>query len=105
VVISASFDLSPKQDQSPYTNCTIEEMQEIRRQKQPAGISCGSYFANPKDHSAGKLIDDAGLKGYSCGAMQISPKHGNFFINTGGATWQEVLQLAEHAKQEVFSRF
>ena len=79
-------------------------MQALRRTKQPPGPSCGSYFKNPSGTSAGKLIDEAGLKGFRVGGMQISEHHANFFINTGGATYQDVLTLAEEAKSRVFTR-
>ena len=79
-------------------------MQALRRTKQPPGPSCGSYFKNPVGTSAGKLIDEAGLKGFRVGGMQISEHHANFFINTGGAIYQDVLALAEEAKSRVFTR-
>ncbi len=66
-----------------YIQLSIEEMQVLRRKKQPPGPSCGSYFKNPASTSAGKLIDETGLKGLKVGGMQISAHHANFFINTG----------------------
>lgn len=60
---------------------TIAEMQATRRSKQPLGLSCGSYFTNPPGTSAGKLIDQVGLKGTHIGGMQISPHHANFFVS------------------------
>jgi UDP-N-acetylmuramate dehydrogenase len=84
---------------------SMVEMQEIRRSKQPPGLSCGSYFTNPPNTSAGKLIDQAGLKGLSIGGVQISPHHANFFVSRAGARWQDVLEIAEIAKSKVREQF
>jgi len=80
-------------------------MQSTRRTKQPPGLSCGSYFKNPTGTSAGKVIDEAGLKGTKIGGMQISPHHANFFVSSEGAVWQNVLELAELAKTKVRDQF
>lgn len=80
-------------------------MQETRRTKQPPGLSCGSYFTNPPGTSAGRLIDEAGLKGFRVGGMQISPHHANFFVSSVGARWQDVLEIAEIAKSKVREQF
>ncbi len=79
---------------------------ERRKGKQPAGAaSAGSFFKNPPGDFAGRLIEAAGLKGASCGAAMISPVHGNFLVNNGGATAADILALAERAQAEVFVRF
>ncbi len=73
-----------------------------RKRTQPLGLpSCGSVFRNPQGYSAAKLIDDAGLKGTMCGAAQISEKHANFIVNTGGATASDVITLINMVKQKV----
>ena len=78
----------------------------IARQKsQPSGISLGSTFKRAGDVSAGYYIDKAGLKGYKIGGAQISFKHANFIINTGGAKADDFLQVAEYARQEVDKLF
>lgn len=84
---------------------SMVEMQTTRRSKQPPGLSCGSYFTNPSGTSAGKLIDQAGLKGFRVGGMHISPHHANFFVSSEGARWQDVLELAEIAKTKVREQF
>jgi UDP-N-acetylenolpyruvoylglucosamine reductase len=85
---------------SPFCEKTPEEMLALRRAKQPPGRSCWSFFRNPPDIPAGKLIDELGLKWFRVGDMQISPFHGNFFINTWAATWQDVLELARIVKEK-----
>jgi UDP-N-acetylmuramate dehydrogenase len=65
----------------------------------------GSTFKNPPDHHAGRLIEQAGLKGYRVGGAQISEEHGNFFMNRGDATASDVLALIEHAQAEVERHF
>ncbi len=104
-MLSAEFDLSYTQAENPFARLSISEMQAIRRTKQPPGLSCGSYFTNPPGTSAGKLIDQAGLKGTRIGGMQISPHHANFFVSSEGAVWQDVVELAELAKAKVRERF
>ncbi|PJC36713.1 UDP-N-acetylenolpyruvoylglucosamine reductase [Candidatus Peregrinibacteria bacterium CG_4_9_14_0_2_um_filter_53_11] len=79
---------------------------EIRRGKQPAGMTAGSFFKNPsKDKPAGWLIDQAGLKGEQLGGAQISPKHANFFMNTGSATADELIKLSQKAQNKVKEDF
>ncbi|MDH5597462.1 MAG: UDP-N-acetylmuramate dehydrogenase, partial [Candidatus Peregrinibacteria bacterium] len=63
--------------------------------KQPAGLTCGSFFKNPGHFpSAGWLIDQSGCKGMTVGGAQVSEKHANFFMNTGKATANDVINLA-----------
>ncbi len=63
--------------------------------------SCGSVFQKIEGVGAGRLIDQAGLKGHRIGGAQISPKHANFLVNTGGATARDVLDLAGLAQKTV----
>jgi UDP-N-acetylenolpyruvoylglucosamine reductase len=75
--------------------------------KQPKGHSCGSFFKNPdpeKGLYAGKLIDEAGLKGKHIGGALISELHGNFLMNDGTGTASEILQLARETKQEILDK-
>ncbi len=79
---------------------------ERRDRTQPYRLaSVGSTFANPKGDYAGRLIDEAGLKGRSIGGAHISEKHGNFFINDGDATSDDFLKLMALARHEVRKRF
>ncbi len=83
----------------------MTETKNWRRDKQPGGFTAGSYFKNPPETSAGALIDQAGLRGFSLGPAQVSPKHANFLTNTGKATTKDVIMLAAHVKKIVFEKF
>jgi UDP-N-acetylmuramate dehydrogenase len=73
-----------------------------RKETQPLDYpSAGSVFRNPPNDSAGKLIEMAGLKGMKAGGAMISPKHGNFIVNTGGARSGDILALIDLAKGRV----
>ncbi len=77
-----------------------------RKRTQPPGASLGSIFRNPPGDYAGRLIEAAGLKGASRGAVQISPVHANFFVNTGdGGAAADYLALIRLAQEEVRTQF
>ncbi len=76
-----------------------------RRKHQPAGVSCGSVFKNPPGDYAGRLIEAAGLQGERAGGAEISSLHANFFVNTGGATAADVMDLINRARYEVMLQF
>lgn len=76
-----------------------------RRANQPRERSLGCVFKNPPGDSAGRLIDQCGLKGVKSGGAMISPKHANFIVNVGGASSRDVLALADRAADEVKVRF
>ena len=78
-----------------------EEIVEYRKTIVPNLPSAGCVFKNPVGYSAGKLIEEANLKGYSIGGAMISPKHANIITNCGGATSDDVINLIEHAKNYV----
>ena len=65
----------------------------------------GSMFKNPPGDYSGRLIDAAGLKGFRAGDAEISPLHGNFFINRGSARAVDVMDLIEQARQAVLEKF
>ncbi|HXM72874.1 MAG TPA: UDP-N-acetylmuramate dehydrogenase [Candidatus Dormibacteraeota bacterium] len=67
--------------------------------------NCGSVFKNPSGDSAGRLVQAAGLKGAREGQAVISPVHGNFIVNEGGATATDVKRLIERVQTEVRRRF
>lgn len=76
-----------------------------RREKQPLELpSAGSVFKRPVGAFAGRLIEEAGLKGKTIGRAQVSPKHAGFIVNLGGATAQDVLTLIEEVQIEVERR-
>jgi len=71
--------------------------------------SAGCVFRNPSapatPTSAGGLIDQAGLKGYRVGAMEVSPLHANFFVNRGGGTSEDLFKLVHHVRDEIARKF
>ncbi len=75
------------------------------RDNQPNFPSAGSCFKNPKDNFAGKLLDDAGLKGYKIGNISFSQTHANFLINHGNGTFEDAINLINKAKKIVFEKF
>ena len=88
-------DITPSMD-------TLNSMLERRKKTQPLGLpSCGSVFRNPPNDHAARLIEAAGLKGYSIGGAEVSEKHANFIINTGAATATDIEELIEHVRQKV----
>jgi UDP-N-acetylmuramate dehydrogenase len=74
---------------------TIEQFSAHRKATQPPGASMGSMFKNPDGDYAGKLIDTAGLKGARIGNAEVSPVHGNFFINHGATRADDIRALIE----------
>ena len=84
----------------------MEELAARRREKQPLEYpSAGSTFKRPEGHFAGKLIQDAGLRGYRVGDAQVSEKHSGFVINRGNATAAEVRQLIQDVQERVQEKF
>ena len=84
----------------------MQELQEQRVTKQPLNFpSAGSTFKRPEGYFAGKLIMDAGLRGYTVGGAQVSEKHCGFVINTGNATAADVRQLMSDVNDKVSAQF
>ena len=84
----------------------VNKLNRWRRERQPLAMpSAGSTFKRPPNAAGGYLIDQAGLKGYSIGGAQVSPKHAGFVVNTGGATAQNVLDLMAHVQKTVYEKF
>jgi UDP-N-acetylmuramate dehydrogenase len=87
-------------------NRKMAELTEKRKSKQPLHLpSAGSTFRRPEGYFAGKLIEDAGLRGFSIGGAQVSTLHCGFVVNNGGATAQEVHDLIRHVQKTVYERF
>lgn len=102
IVLKAELKLEKKSAEQ-----SINEAREYlskRQDKQPSLPSLGSVFKNGKIPS-GKLIDDCGLKGVKIGGAQVSQKHANFIVNTGGASAKDYLALVALCKKEVFAKF
>ena len=84
----------------------VREVTKMRVDKQPLNYpSAGSTFKRPEGHFAGKLIEDANLKGYTVGGAKISKKHAGFVINYNNATFNDVITLTENVKKEVKEKF
>lgn len=67
---------------------------------------CGSVFRNPSEGAtAGRLIDQAGLKGFRVGGAVVSTKHGNYIVNAGGATAADVRRVIDHVRATILDRF
>ncbi|MCK5044745.1 UDP-N-acetylmuramate dehydrogenase [Candidatus Parcubacteria bacterium] len=100
VILSAGFKL--KQGRKENIVQKMQEHLEHRAKTQPTGFPCaGSIFKNSTDFSAGQMIERCGLKGKKIGKVEVSQKHANFIINTGGGTAKEVVTLINLIKQEV----
>ena len=81
----------------------MDELMEKRRRSQPLEYpSAGSTFKRPAGHFAGRLIEDAGLKGTRVGGAEVSNKDAGFVINSGNATCADVLALIEKVQKTVF---
>ena len=84
----------------------MNQLSELRKQKQPLEYpSAGSTFKRPEGYVAGKLIADAGLKGYSIGGAAVSEKHAGFVVNMGGATAKDVVELTDYIKKRIIEQF
>ena len=104
VVISATFELT-KGDKEKIRE-RVNQLTEKRHPQHPLEYpSAGSTFKRPEGYFAGKLIQDAGLKGASLGGAAVSEKHSGFVINKDGATAEDVLNLIAHVQNEVKKQF
>lgn len=84
----------------------MEEYANYRKDNQPIEYAnAGSTFKRGEDFITAKLIDEAGLKGYSIGDAEVSKKHAGFIINKGKASAKDILELIEYVKDEVFKQF
>ena len=100
IVLEAEIELQPGDRQA--ISDRITELAQQRRDKQPLEFaSAGSTFKRPEGYFAGKLIQDAGLKGFSVGDAQVSEKHAGFVINRGNASAAEIRRLIEEVQRIV----
>lgn len=83
----------------------MDELIAKRKEKQPLEFpSAGSTFKRPEGYFAGALIEQCGLKGYTCGGAQVSTKHAGFVVNIGSASARDVLNVIEHCRKTVFEK-
>ncbi|MCR5580885.1 MAG: UDP-N-acetylmuramate dehydrogenase [Pseudobutyrivibrio sp.] len=103
-VLSAKLKLQAGDSEA--ITARIDEIRQMRTEKQPLNYpSAGSTFKRPEGYFAGKLIDDAGLRGYTVGGAQVSEKHCGFVINRESATASDVLQLMRDVDDKVYDLF
>jgi UDP-N-acetylmuramate dehydrogenase len=101
LVTSARFSTSPCTRAN--AEARIREITRWRKQHQPGGtFNAGSVFKNPPGDAAGRLIDDAGLKGLRCGGVAVSEMHANFFTADEDAVAQDVWDLVWAVRRRVF---
>jgi len=101
-VLWAEFRL-PRGDRQALV-ALADEHARFRKATQPTGACAGSTFANPPGDYAGRLLEEAGMKGFAVGAARFSPKHANWVINDGGATADQVRELIATARDRVRER-
>ena len=104
VILSATFKLKKANE-----NDIAEKMKEntlARTSKQPLEYpNFGSVFKRPEGYFVGKLVQDAGLKGYQIGGAQVSTKHTGFIVNVGDATCDDILNLIKYIQEVVYKKF
>lgn len=104
IVLAAVLELQPGDPEE--IRGRMEELRQKRAEKQPLDMpSAGSTFKRPEGQFAGKLIMDAGLRGFSVGGAQVSEKHCGFVVNTGNATAGDVLTLIREIQKRVREKF
>lgn len=104
VILEATFEFKPGNAIE-----ILEKIKDLNRKrllKQPLEYpSAGSFFKRPEGYFAGKLLEDAGLRGFSIGGAQVSEKHCGFVVNKGNATATDIIKLMEHCQSVVFDKF
>lgn len=104
ICIETVFELTYK-DRDKIKEIMLDR-QRRRLNSQPLNLpSAGSVFRNPEGLSAGKLIEDLGLKNYAVGGAKVSEKHANFIVNTSSATGDDIIALIHHIKKEVKQKY
>lgn len=103
-VLSVTFRL--REGNREEIRARIEDFQKRRMEKQPLNYpSAGSTFKRPEGYFAGKLIMDAGLRGFQIGDARVSDKHCGFVVNVGKATARDVTDVIEEVQEKVRERF
>ncbi|MEA2576540.1 MAG: UDP-N-acetylmuramate dehydrogenase [Chloroflexota bacterium] len=103
LVLEATFQLGPAEPD--VIKARLDDIRRWRQAHQPLGLpSAGSVFRNPADDSAGRLIEEAGLKGHRIGGAVVSEKHANFIVNDQKGTAADVRRLGDHVRAVVAQR-
>lgn len=101
IIVEITFKMH-KSDDDAYIFKKMAGNLAYRQEMQPLDLpSCGSTFRNPSNNHAGKLIDQAGLKGHLVGGMQVSEKHANFIVNVNEGTTADLKQLINEIIDQV----
>ena len=104
IVAQVEIELQPGDKEE--IKAKMNEFRQKRNDKQPVNLpSAGSFFKRPEGHFAGKLIDDAGLRGVSIGGAQVSEKHCGFIVNKGGATAEDIINLMHLVQDAVMTKY
>ena len=104
IVLETTFEL--KAGDKKQISDTMLELNSRRKEKQPLELpSAGSTFKRPEGYFAGKLIEDAGLRGYKIGGAEVSTKHSGFVVNKDNASFADVVNLINHIKTTVKQKF
>lgn len=104
VVVEAIFGLEKGERETIVAQ--MQKNKDYRKTTQPWNYPCaGSIFRNPLPNYAGQLIESAGLKGFSIGGAKVSEMHGNFIVNSGKATAQDVEDLIQYIKNKIFELY
>ena len=101
IILAGYFKLDSGDEKD--ISARMTELIEKRRSRQPLDkASAGSTFKRPEGYYAGVLIENAGLKGFTVGGAQVSPKHAGFVVNNGDASCKDVLAVIDHVREKVF---
>jgi UDP-N-acetylmuramate dehydrogenase len=101
VVTEVALRLPPVPDPEDYA-LEIDAIKKRKRATQPMHLpSAGCVWRNPPGDAAGRLVEAAGCKGLRAGGAEVSPRHGNFIVNRGGASCADVLALMEEVRGRV----
>jgi UDP-N-acetylmuramate dehydrogenase len=101
IILNAEFQLT--KGEPDLIKAKLAASAKSRKQAQPIEMpSCGSVFRNPEGKKAWQLVEQVGLRGHTIGGAQISPKHGNFIVNLGGAHSKDVQALIQLVKKKVY---
>ncbi|MEW6002124.1 MAG: UDP-N-acetylmuramate dehydrogenase [Nitrospirota bacterium] len=104
LILSAEIRL--KEERREYVSAKVAEFLKMKLERQPVSeLTAGCVFKNPQGLSAGRLIEDIGFKGMRIGDIEISKRHGNFFVNKGKASASDFLKLMEEVVKGVKASF